>query len=239
MQSAKCKVQGAKRGLYFTVCVLHFALCIFPASAARSEVKGPGTQFTVARLKYGGGGDWYDGPSGTVNLLRFLRQYTRIDAAAQEVKVGIGDEDFFAYPFYYMTGHGNVRFSEEEAVRLRTYLENGGFLFANDDYGMDASFRREMKRVFPDKDLVEIPPSHGIFHDLFDFPDGLPKIHEHDGGPPHAYGIFCGKRLVVFYNFNTDIADGWDDSEVHHDPPEKREAALRMGANIVVWALTN
>ncbi|MSS73325.1 MAG: DUF4159 domain-containing protein [Candidatus Latescibacteria bacterium] len=232
MQSAKCKA-----GVIF--CILYFAFCIFPASTARSEVKGPGTQFTIARLKYSGGGDWYDGPSGTVNLLRFLRQHTRIDAAAQEVKVGIADEDFFAYPFYYMTGHGNVRFSEEEAVRLRTYLENGGFLFANDDYGMDLSFRREMKRVFPDKELVEIPPSHGIFHDLFDFPDGLPKVHEHDGGPPHAYGIFCGKRLVVFYNFNTDIADGWDDPEVHHDPPEKREAALRMGANVVVWALTN
>jgi len=209
------------------------------ATALRADSKGPSAQFTIARLKYGGGGDWYDGPSGTVNLLRFLRQQTRVDAAAQEARVGIMDEDFFAYPFYYVTGHGNVRLSEEEAARLRTYLENGGFLFANDDYGMDPSFRREMKRVFPEKDLVEIPPSHGIFHCLFDFPDGLPKVHEHDGGPPHAYGLFCDRRLVVFYTFNTDIADGWDDPEVHHDPPEKREAALRMGANIVVWALTN
>jgi hypothetical protein len=217
---------------------LHFALCTF-AAVGGAEVKGPGTQFTIARLKYGGGGDWYDGPSGTVNLLRFLRQQTRVDAAAQEARVGIMDEDFFAYPFYYMTGHGNVRLSEEEAARLRTYLENGGFLFANDDYGMDQSFRREMKRVFPEKDLVEIPPSHGIFHCVFEFSDGLPKVHEHDGGPPRAYGLFCDKRLVVFYTFNTDIADGWDDPEVHHDPPEKREAALRMGANIVVWALTN
>jgi hypothetical protein len=209
------------------------------ATAVPAQARGPGAQFTIARLKYGGGGDWYDGPSGTVNLLRFLRGHTRVDAGAREARVGIMDEDFFAYPFCYMTGHGNVRFSEEEAGRLRTYLENGGFLFANDDYGMDAAFRREMKRVFPDRELVEIPPSHGIFRGPFEFPDGLPKIHEHDGGPPRAFGIFCGKRLVVFYGFNTDIADGWDDPEVHHDPPEKREAALRMGANIVVWALTN
>ena len=221
---------------YLGAVALGLVLALVVASA---EARDPTAKFTIARLKYGGGGDWYDGPSGPANLLAFLRQHTLVDADQAEVRTSVLDEDFFAYPFCYMTGHGNVRFSDEEAVRLRTYLENGGFLFANDDYGVDKAFRREMRRVFPEKEIVEIPNTHGIFHSPFPFPEGLPKIHEHDGGPPKAYGIFSAGRLVVFYDFNTDIADGWDDPGVHNDPPEKREAALRMGANIVVWALTH
>ena len=145
----------------------------------------------------------------------------------------------FAYPILYLTGHGNIRFSEEEVRRLRIYLEHGGFLFANDDYGLDGAFRRELARLFPDKRLVELPPSFEIFRDPFDFPNGLPKIHEHDGGRPRAFGLFHEGRLVVFYNFNSDIGDGWDDPEVHGDPPEKRRAALKMGTNVVVWALSH
>jgi hypothetical protein len=138
-----------------------------------------------------------------------------------------------------MTGHGRVSFSVMEAGAVREYLERGGFIWADDNYGMDRSFRDAMERVLPEASLVELPFDHGIYHSFYDFPDGLPKIHEHDGGPPHGYGMFHEGRLVVFYSFNTDIGDGMEDSEVHHDPPEKREAALRMGVNVVVYALSN
>ena len=199
----------------------------------------PPAAFTLARLKYDGGGDWYNGPTEIPNLLAFIRGATPIDTAEEEARVEIMDEDLFAYPMLFLTGHGNVRFTEEEIRRLRLYLEHGGFLLANDDYGLDAAFRREIGRVFPDKRLVELPPGHGIFQAPFVFPNGLPKVHEHDGGRPQAFGIFHDGRLVVLYCFESDIGDGWDDPEVHSDPPEKREAALRMGTNIVVWALTH
>ena len=211
-------------------------LCVPEPSA---QLREPPAAFTIARLKYGGGGDWYNGPTEIPNLLRFIRARTPIQTQVEEAQVEVMDENLFAYPVLYLTGHGNIRLTEEEVGRLRTYLEHGGFLFANDDYGLDAAFRREMKRVFPDKRLVDLPPSYGIFRTPFPFPNGLPKIHEHDGGPPQALGIFHEGRLVAFYNTNTDIGDGWDNPEVHNDPPEKREAALRMGANIVVWALSH
>ncbi len=197
------------------------------------------TALTIARLKYGGGGDWYNGPTEIPNLQAFIREQTPIPTTDEEAQVEIMDEDLFAYPILYLTGHGNIRFSEEEVRRLRIYLEHGGFLFANDDYGLDGAFRRELARLFPDKRLVELPPSFEIFRDPFDFPNGLPKIHEHDGGRPRAFGLFHEGRLVVFYNFNSDIGDGWDDPEVHGDPPEKRRAALKMGTNVVVWALSH
>jgi hypothetical protein len=149
------------------------------------------------------------------------------------------DENLFAFPFVYMTGHGKVRFSDEEAARLRHYLVSGGFLWADDNYGMDEHFRREIRKVFPDAELVEVPFDHGIYHIVYDFPAGLPKIHEHHGGPPHGYGIFHDGRLVVFYSYNTDIGDGLEDPEVHRDPPEKRQAAMRMAINIVTHALTH
>ena len=221
------------RGLFIISCFL------FSVSFAYAATDGPTAKFTIARLKYSGGGDWYNDPSVIPNLLDFLREHTAIVAASDEARVAIADEDFFSYPMMYMTGHGNIFFSEDEARRLRTYLEHGGFLYADDDYGMDRAFRREIKKVFPDKELLEIPLSHGIFHSPFDFPQGLPKIHKHDGGPPQAFGIFHEKRLVVFYTFETNISDGWASPEVHHDPPEVREAALKMGTNIVVWALTH
>lgn len=193
---------------------------------------------TIARIRYQGGGDWYNGPTEIPNLLAYVREHTTIRTAEHEARVEILDEGFFAHPIAYLTGHGNIRFSDAEVRRLRRYLENGGFLIANDDYGLDEAFRREIGRVFPDKALVELPPSFGLFAKPFPFAS-LPKIHEHDGKRPQAFGIFHEGRLVLIYLYESDIGDGWDDPDVHGDPPEKREAALRFGTNIVHWALTH
>jgi hypothetical protein len=193
--------------------------------------------FTIARVKYSGGGDWYNDPSAIPNLLEFLANETGMEVAKTEARVSLTDERLFSYPILYLTGHGRIRLSDAEAQRLREYLIRGGFLYADDDYGMDKYFRAAMKQVFPDKDLVELPFSHPIYHIHFEFPNGPPKIHEHDGGPPHAYAIFHEGRMVVYYTFNTNISDGWVDPEVHKDPPAIREAALKMGVNIVLWAL--
>lgn len=194
---------------------------------------------TVARLKYGGGGDWYANPTSLPNLLGALRSRTDIDVAAEPATVSLDDEALFLHPIAHMTGHGRVAFTDAEAADLRRYLERGGFLWADDNYGMDRHFRSEMSKVFPEASFVELPFDHEIYHSFYRFPDGLPKIHEHDGGPPHGYGIYHEGRLVVFYSFNTDIGDGLEDLEVHNDPPEKHDAALRMGVNIVVYALTH
>lgn len=196
-------------------------------------------EFNIARLKYRGGGDWYSDPTSLPNLLRMLEQTIGIKTAREEARLSIMDETLFAHPFAYMTGHGKVRFSAEEAARLRHYLISGGFLWADDNYGMDEHFRREIRKVFPDAELVELPFDHEIYHLIYDFPGGLPKIHEHHGGPPHGYGIIHDGRLVVFYSFNTDIGDGLEDSEVHRDPADKRDAALRMALNVVAYALTH
>ena len=171
--------------------------------------------------------------------MKYIGENSSIKTAANEARVKITDEDLFRYPILYMTGHGNVSFSDSEALRLRQYLTVGGFLFADDNYGMNDSFRRQMKKVFPDKDLVELPFSHGIFDIHFRFPNGLPKIHEHDGKPPQAFGIFHQGRMVVFFTYESDLGDGWEDESVHNDPLERRIAALQMGTNVIVWALTN
>jgi hypothetical protein len=195
--------------------------------------------FTIARLKYGGGGDWYNDPSAEVNLLTFLRQQTGLDIDPRYEFVEISDERFFTYPFVFMTGHGNVRLSENEVRRLRVYLDNGGFLYADDDYGMDKAFRREMKKVYPDQDLVELPYDHGLYHIRYPFPGGPPKTHEHDKNPPQGLALFREGRLVVYYTYESNPSDGWADPEVHNDPDQKRQEALRFGANIVLWALTH
>jgi hypothetical protein len=196
-----------------------------------------GADFQVARLKYAGGGDWYNDPDAIPNLCKELNQRTTIRAAEDEVQVSLTDERLAACPFLFMTGHGNVSFSDEEVLRLRRFLEAGGFLYADDDYGMDESFRREMRRVLPQGELVELPASHAIYHQPYDFPDGLPKIHEHEEGPPHGYGIFVGGRMVVYYTFNTNVSDGW--TAAHDDPDDVREQAFRMGINIVSYFLDN
>ena len=194
--------------------------------------------FKIARVKYSGGGDWYNDPSAEVNLLRFIQQHTSIPVEPVFEYVELSSDALFQYPMLFLTGHGNVVFSAEEARRLRTYLLNGGFLYIDDDYGLDTAIRREMRKVFPDKDFVELPFSYGLFHCHFSFPNGVPKTHEHDGKPPQAFGIFHNGRLCVLYTYESNPSDGWADPEVHNDPPEKREEALKFGTNIVVWALT-
>ena len=218
----------------YAVAAIAFMLCSIDAATAAE----PGV-FTLARLHYAGGGDWYANPSSIPNLMKYIRENSSIKTARKEARVKIPDEDLFRYPILYMTGHGNVSFSDSEALRLRQYLTSGGFLFADDNYGMNDSFRRQMKKVFPDKDLVELPFSHGIFDIHFRFPNGLPKIHEHDGKPAQAFGIFHMGRLVVFFTYESDLGDGWEDESVHNDPLERRNAALQMGTNVIVWALTN
>jgi hypothetical protein len=195
--------------------------------------------FTIARLKYSGGGDWYSDPSSLPNLLEAINERTTIRAAPREENIEITDPKLFQYPYLYMTGHGKVRFSDEEAKILRDYFAAGGFLHADDNFGMDSTFRKEIAKIFPDSPLIELPFDHGIFHSYYDFPNGLPKIHEHDGKPPQGFGIFYDERLVVFYTYECDLGDGWEDPDVHNDPPEKREDAIKMGINIIVYSLTN
>ncbi len=205
-----------------------------PPPAAAAQADGP---VAIARLRYDGGGDWYANPSSLPNLLAAVRERTGIPTAERDVPVGPGDPALRDYPFLYMTGHGNVRFSPDERLALRRHLLGGGFLHADDNYGMDESFRLEISRVFPDKELVELPPDHPVFRTPYPFPDGLPKVHEHDGAAPQAFGIFHQGRLVVIYTYETDLGDGWEDPDVHKDPEETREAALRMGVNIFVFAM--
>lgn len=197
------------------------------------------SQFRIARLKYGGGGDWYNDPSAEVNLLRFVQQNTNIEVDPRYEFVDLSSEKLFTYPFLFLTGHGNVVFSEVEVQRLRTYLTNGGFLYVDDDYGLDKSFRREIKRVFPEQQLVELPFSYGLYHCHFSFPNGVPKTHEHDAKPAQGFGVFYKNRLVVYYTYESNPSDGWADPEIHKDPQAVRQESLRFGTNIVVWALTH
>ena len=196
-------------------------------------------RFKIARVKYSGGGDWYNDPSAEVNLLKFVAQNTNIKTNPKYEFVDLSTGNIFAYPFLFITGHGNIIFSDIEAKKLRAYLEAGGFLYVDDDYGLDKAFRREMKKVFPEKGLVELPFSYGLYNCIFDFRNGPPKTHEHDKNLPRGYGLFVDKRLCVYYTFECNPSDGWADPEVHKDPPEKREEALRFGTNIIVWALMN
>ncbi len=192
----------------------------------------------LARLKYGGGGDWYSNPTSLPNLARALDERTPVAIAkVPETHVAPLDEELFEVPFVYMNGHGRIRLTASEASRLRRYLLGGGFLFADDNYGMDETFRETMQQVFPDRPLVEVPFDHPIYHSYYEFDQGPPKIHEHDKKPPQGFGIFDSGRLVVFYTYESDIGDGLEDADVHEDPPEKREEALRMAINVVMYAL--
>ncbi len=193
----------------------------------------------LARIKYSGGGDWYNDKSAEVNLLKFVAANTNIKVEPTYEFVDLGSDNLFSYPMAFLTGHGNVNFSEGEVERLRAYLQNGGFLYIDDDYGLDKYIREEMKKVFPQQEFTELPFSHGIYHCHFDFNDGPPKIHEHDDKLPKGYGLFHEGRLCVYLTVESNPSDGWADSRVHNDPPRKREQALKMGTNIVVWALSN
>jgi hypothetical protein len=219
------------------------ALLLALAAAASDGVdrRAAGAQqrpLTIAQLQYDGGGDWYANPSGLPNLLRTIRDRTGLPVAEQPGRVRLTDPSLWSYPYIYMTGHGNVRFSDEEVRLLRRYLLGGGFLHADDNYGMDESFRREIRRVFPERELQELPATHPVFRVFYPLPQGLPKIHRHDGKPPQAFGIFERGRLVLFYSYESDLGNGWEDPEIHDTPPGTREAALRMGVNLFMYALS-
>jgi hypothetical protein len=214
-----------------TVCLLALA------SAASAQAPADPTQLTIARLHYGGGGDWYANPSSLPNLLERIARDTRLPVAQREAVVTPLSPDLHDYPYLYMTGHGNVRFSEAEIVALREYLVTGGFLHADDNYGMDESFRRELRRLFPAAELVAIPFDHPVYHIVYEFPDGLPKIHEHDGLPAEGLGIFFEGRIVIFYSYQSDLGDGWEDADVHEDPGEARELAFQIGVNLFAYAI--
>jgi len=194
--------------------------------------------FSIARIHYSGGGDWYSDPSSLPNLLSYINDHTPMSAYPEEVRIKLIDDDASHHPYLYMTGHGNVRFTDEEVIALRSILMNGGFLHADDNYGMDESFRREMKRVFPNKDFLPLPFDHPIFSSYYNFTNGLPKVHEHDNQPPQALGLFDEDKLIVLYTYESDLGDGWEDASVHQDPVEIRETALKMGVNIIYFALT-
>lgn len=194
--------------------------------------------FEITRLKYNGGSDWYNGQTEEINLLNFIAANTNVKVNPKYSFVDVSSDDIFSHPFLFMTGHGNINFSDEDAQRLRKYLENGGFLYVDDDYGLDPAFRREIKKVFPDKSMKELPFSYGLYNVFYQFPNGVPKIHEHDGKPAQGFGIFVGKRLAVYYTYESNPSDGWDDQQVHNDPEEKRIEAFKFGTNIVLWALT-
>jgi hypothetical protein len=193
----------------------------------------------IALLKYNGGGDWYANPTSLPNLIKFCNTNINTRIKSKSATISPGSPDIFSYPFVHMTGHGNVLFSSQEAENLQNYLSSGGFLHIDDNYGMDKYIRKEIKKIFPNNNLVEIPSSHAIFQKPFSFSNGLPKIHEHDGGRPQAFGIFLEGKLVLLYTFECDLGDGWEDQDVHNDPKDVREKALKMGANIINYVFNN
>jgi hypothetical protein len=216
------------------VVALLAALVALPAASSHTAAA---PVMTIGRLHYDGGGDWYANPSSLPNLLTAIRTRTGLKVTAVEKVVTLSDDELWNVPYIYMTGHGNVHWSDQDLVTLRRYLQQGGFLHADDNYGMDASIRRELQRLFPDHPMVEVPLDHPIYHLVYDFPKGIPKIHVHDGKPAQGFGIFLDGRLAVYYSYQSDLGDGWEDFEVHHDPPEKHEAALRMGVNLFAYAV--
>lgn len=216
-------------------------LAVTPAAAQRGGAaprrEGPPGLMTVGRLQYDGGGDWYANPSSLPNLLAAIAERTGMRVSSREKVVQLLDDELWNVPYLYMTGHGNVRWSEAELEVLRRYLRQGGFLHADDNYGMDESIRRELARLFPDQPLVEVPLTHPIYNLVYAFPQGIPKIHEHDKKPAQGFGIFLDGRLAVYYSYQSDLGDGWEDPQVHKDPPEKHEAALQMGVNLFAYAV--
>ncbi len=225
----KFSVLMIQKGL--KVLLVTFTLLLFPFTFISAQ--------QIAILKYNGGGDWYANPTALPNLIDFCNDaiYTSINPDPETVEAS--SIDIFNYPIVFMTGHGNVIFSEDALENLRNYLISGGFLHISDNYGMDAYIRRELKKLFPNTALQEIPYNHPIFHQTFKFEDGLPKIHEHDQKPPQAFGLFYKGRLICFYDYECDLSDGWEDAEVHNDAIETREKALKMGANIIEYAFKN
>ncbi len=205
-----------------------FFLCFHFSQSQNSSVR-------IALLKYNGGGDWYANPTSLPNLIKYCNKNIGTDINPEPATVEISSPDIFNYPFVHMTGHGNVVFTPQEVHNLRNYLISGGFLHIDDNYGINEFVRREMKKVFPESEFVELPFSQDIYHQKFEFPKGLPKIHEHDGAPAQGFGIFHEGRLVCFYSYECDLGDGWEDADVHKDSDEKRTLALKMGANLISY----
>ena len=214
-----------------TFCPLFFFLTL---TAITGTIWSEPCSFTIARLKYDGGGDWYANPSSLPNLIEQTRKRTALPVCDSVATVTLDDNNLFSFPFLYMTGHGNVRFTEQQRIRLRRYLIGGGFLWADDNYGMDESFRREMRLLFPQNPLTELPSGHPIYRSRYPL-ESLPKIHEHDGDPAQGLGIYFDNRLLVFYSYSSDIGDGMENPEVHGDGPALHKAALTMGINILAY----
>lgn len=210
-------------------------LILLPLTGGTVSPVGP--PLSIGRLHYDGGGDWYANPSSLPNLLQAVRERTDLSTAEREVVVTLDDPDLWSQPYLYMTGHGNVSFSESDRQVLRRYLRQGGFLHVDDNYGMDESIRREFGRLFPNVALQEVPIDHPVYRVVYHMPEGIPKIHEHDGKPAQGLGIFIDGRLAVFYSYESDLGDGWEDPEVHGDPEVNREQALRMGVNLFAYAV--
>ena len=214
-----------------------FSIILFFYAPLFSENIPPGA-FSITRVHYGGGGDWYSDPGSLPNLLEYLGDHTNISVNLLEKRAKIGDDVFKRSSYLYLTGHGNIKFTDEEAQLLRDQLLAGAFLHADDNFGLDKSFRREMKKVFPEKDWVELPLDHPIFNIYYKFPNGLPKVHEHEHNRPQALALFNEGNFVVLYTFESDLGDGWEDGRVHNDPEDIRQSALEMGTNIILYALS-
>lgn len=209
--------------------ILLFLITILIGNTINAQNQG----VKIALLKYNGGGDWYSDPTALPNLIKYCNQNLKTNIYPEPSTIEIGSPEIFNFPFTHLTGHGNIILSESEAMNLRIYLEAGGFIHVDDNFGLDEYFRREMKKVFPSKKFIELPPSHPIFHQKYDLKEGLPKIHEHDKKPAQAFGLFIEERMVCLYTFESDLGDGWEDPEVHNDSAELSEKALKMGANII------
>ncbi len=216
-----------------------FLLLLFTAAATFfTAAFSPAPSYQIALLKYNGGGDWYANLETSLpNLIRFCNENIKTNIDPEQALVEVGSHEIFNYPFVHMTGHGNVVFNQQETENLRKYLIGGGFLEISDNYGMDKFIRIQMKKVFPELDFVELPSNHAIFHQTYDFPTGLPKIHEHDNKPPQGYGLIYKGRMVCFYDYECDLGDGWESYEVHKDSPDAHTKALRMGANILQYVM--
>ncbi len=213
-----------------------FIIVIFLWSFVSLTIAEPVPKFTIARLKYNGGGDWYANPSSLPNLIKAIQNRTSIPISDTFATVEIMSEELFHYPFIYLTGHGDIHLTNQERLQLRRYLIGGGFLWADDNYGLDKSFRNEVSALFPENHLTEVPTDHAIYSCFYKLP-GLPKIHEHDSKPAQGFGVFYEKHMVLFYSYSSDIGDGMEDLQVHNDGPELHELALRMGINVVCWFL--
>lgn len=209
-------------------------VCGYPLLTAAQQ----SSEFKLARIKYRGGGDWYNDPSSLKNLAEFASQQVPVAINPEYDDVALGSSDLSDYPFAFLTGHGNIKVNEIEISNLRTYLNRGGFLYIDDDYGLDEHLKKVLNQLYPNEELVELPFDHPIYHQIYDFPEGLPKIHKHDGEAPKGLGLFREGRLVIFYTYETNLADGWANPKVHNDPAAVRQKALQMGTNILVYALT-